>query len=138
MRFEHGMRSLAVGSLVFLLGSLAAIEEADAGVINTPPMTRDFGDGMGCVVANTGNKAVGPITFTIFRRSGVVAKTSIVSSLDANAMVGLAAFGADFGLSDDIAYCRVEGKGISKNRTPVTLCSLSGVSTSCQVAVSSR
>jgi len=129
---------LAVGSLVFLLGSLAATAEADAGVINTPPMTRSSGDGIGCVVANTGKKAVGPITFTIFRRSGVVAKTTILSSLDANATSGLAALSADFQLfGDDIAYCRVEGKGISKSRTPVTLCLLPGGSTSCQAAVSS-
>lgn len=132
------MRCLAVGSLMFLLGSLAAAEEANAGVVNTPPITRGFGEGIGCVVANTGNKAVGPITFTIFQKSAGVAKTTVVSSLDANAMVGLAALSADFGLSQDIAYCRVEGKGISKARTPVTVCSLLGGSTSCQVAVSSR
>jgi len=118
------MRSFVSWRSVLAVG-LAAIGTARAGTINTPPITVGSGEGVGCVTANTGNKVIGPITVT-------------ASSLEPNGSVGLAVSSAQLGIFQDIAYCRVEGKGISRSKTPVTLCALPAGSTTCLAAVISR
>jgi len=131
------MRSFVSWRSVLAVG-LAAIGTARAGTINTPPITVGSGEGVGCVTANTGNKVIGPITFTVFRRNATVANTVTASSLEPNGSVGLAVSSAQLGIFQDIAYCRVEGKGISRSKTPVTLCALPAGSTTCLAAVISR
>ena len=130
------MRSSII-SLTVLTAVLAGSTVVYAGRINTPPITRSntLNQGLRCLVANTTAKTVGPYDITILTSTGAVAD----SILGITTTAGRISFGnaSDTELGAALsARCVVEGKGISKKKTPVTLCVISEATTDCQAAVS--
>ena len=124
--------SLVVGTI--LLTSPSVVQ---AGKISTPAISRSatIGQAVVCTVANTSNRAVGPFDITIFKRDGTVADSALGRDLAAGESTSEIADASEFGNSPT-ARCVVEGKGISKNKTPVTLCVTSMTDIDCQAAVS--
>jgi hypothetical protein len=125
-------RVLGVALLVLAAGSVAL-----AGKINTPPIQRSStsDDFIQCVVANVGKRAAGPFKVSIFGSSGNLATEELGLMLDTNASMRVLAGSAQLG-ADLSAFCRVEGKGISKNKTLVTLCTTTSSLARCEAAVS--
>ena len=125
------MRSYVIGfsALVLILGASGVVE---AGRINTPPITVDFSGDLACVVTNVTKKTIGPLTVTVFDGNGMIAEAAEITTLDANVSRGVLA-----GLVFDVGFCRVEGSGVSKRKTPVTLCAVvPGTTSRCGAAVS--
>lgn len=128
------MRKIAF--LGLLVSSVLISSAAHAGKISTPPILRSGTeeDIIQCVVANAGPKAVGPFDMTIYGADGSVATQSLGLNLNPNASTRVLAFDADLnGLS---GFCRVEGQGISKRKTPVTICVTTLGLARCEASVS--
>jgi hypothetical protein len=116
---------------------LSASTNARAGEVHTPLVSRsDAQDqGLACSVVNLGDKAIGPVTIRIFDESGAAARTVTLAELRPGRPGGLAALDSHlFGL---LGHCRVEGKGVSKRTTPVTLCVIPETDFNCLAAVTS-
>ena len=110
---------------------------AHAGRILTPSLVRDSGlnQRLLCSVVNGNNKVIGPFSITIFRGDGPVANSANVVSMAPGVVLATTATG--FLLDPTLtAYCVVEGKGISKSKTPVTLCVIPESTSDCMAAVS--
>ena len=129
------MRSSII-SLTVLTVLLASSAVVYAGTIKTPALTRSnaLDQRLFCLVANTTGKVIGPYAITIFKADGTVAASTFPSTLAGSTSSATASdsqlAGSAFG------RCVVQGKGISKNRTPVTLCVVSAGTNDCQAAVS--
>ncbi len=85
-----------------------------------------------CLVSNSGTKAIGPATLTVFSFNGVPS-TGNLSSLAPGATTFFQVSG-----SNTTGHCVVEGKGVSKSKTPVTLCRVAVSGGACLSAVTAR
>ena len=130
------MASLAK-SLAILTVLLSTSTAAYAGRVATPGIfrSRNLEQRLLCMVTNTTSGYVGPYTITIIDSYGTEVDSTTISKTRAGRINYLEASDADLG-SITRAWCEVDGKGISKTRTPVTLCVTASTNSACQAAVS--
>ena len=128
---------ISIVSLTTLTAVLMSSTITYAGTIKTPNIVRSNQNDQGvvCAVANTTTKSVGPFNITIIDEVGDDAASANNVTLGAGGSASLPA--TDLQLDgSQVARCVVEGKGISKNKTPVTLCVVNAMNADCQAAVS--
>ncbi len=120
-----------------LAASLALGSVALAGTIHTPPIGRTptVEDDVLCLVANTASHAIGPLSVRVYRSSGIIANSVVVESLEPKATLQLRAPKANLGPTGGV-FCEVEGTGVSRRRTPTTLCVVETGSDTCLGSVS--
>ena len=130
------MRSSII-SLTVLTVLLASSAVVYAGTIKTPALTRSssLDQRLFCLVANTTGREIGPYDITIFKFDGTVAESALGISTLAGRTQEIIADDSELGISP-FGRCVVKGRGISKNRTPVTLCVVSSTTNDCHGAVS--
>lgn len=128
------MRSLILAAATIVL--LGTAEIATAKPLSTPPVFFDKGalGFVGCLVTNATAKPIGPVTIDILDEAGArltggssasIAPEATVSVLPSNSALG----------TTGLVRCKVDGKGVGKNKTLITLCVFPPGSLTCEAAV---
>lgn len=122
---------LAVAALCTALAG-----EVEAGTLVTPALAIHNGlnQRVACTVVNGGKKEIGPFTISILRSNGALADQTTIDSLSPGATTFLVADESEIGTTSTAA-CIVDGKGISKKKTPASLCVVPQTTFDCQAAV---
>lgn len=127
------MRSLIVAAASVVLLATAGI--AAAKPLSTPPVLFDKGalGFVGCLVTNTTAKPIGPVTIDFLDGAGgrltggsaTIAPEQTVSILPSNSILS----------ANGLVRCKVDGKGVARGKTLITLCVFPPGSLTCEAAV---
>lgn len=127
------MRSLIVAATSLVL--LGTAEIATAKPLSTPPVSFDKGalGFVGCLVTNTTAKPIGPVTIDFLDEAGArltggsatIAPEATVSILPSNSSLS----------ASGLVRCKVDGKGVARGKTLITLCVFPPGSLTCETAV---
>lgn len=127
------MRSLILAAATIAL--LGTAEIATAKTLSTPPVFFDKGaiGFVGCLVTNTTAKPIGPVTIDILDEAGTklnggsatIAPEATAFVLPSNSSLG----------TSGLARCKVDGKGVARGKTLITLCVFPPGSLTCEAAV---
>jgi hypothetical protein len=128
------MRSLILA--VATIALLGTAETAAAKPLSTPPVYFDKGAGgfVGCLVTNTTAKPIGPVTVDVLDDTGAKLSGGTFGSIAPEATVSLLPNNSALGTLG-LVRCKVDGKGVAKNKTLITLCVFPPGSLTCEAAV---